>query len=134
MGKPTTAGLPYTLTESITSNGERKSMNRIVLLLALLVIGCGPNKENYKDTSALIGKTRGGDAACLKKEDVTMVIRLAQSKAQESAMSYFQTDKCMILKGGKRVVIIKGSGTTGAMIQFHYRRFVLWSAREAVSL
>ena len=110
-------------------------MNRtITLLLALLIMGCGPSKKDYKDTSVLIGKTRGGDVACLKKEDVTMVIRLAQSKAQESAMSYFQTDKCMILKGRKRVVIIKGSGITSAMIQFHYRRFVLWSAREAVSL
>ena len=78
---------------------------------------------------ASLGKTRGGDVACFKKEDVAMVLRLAQSGAQESAMSYFQTDKCLTLRENKRVVVI---GTPDAMVQFHYRRFVLWSIREAI--
>ena len=96
-------------------------MKQIILLLAILFVS--------DNCYAVVGKTRGGDVACFKKKDLIMVIRLAESGAQQSAMSYFQTKKCLTLRKDKRVVVI---GTPDAMIQFHYSRFVLWSVREAI--
>ncbi len=74
--------------------------------------------------------TVGGQAACLTEEYLDDIITAAVNKDEGSFQSYLTQQKCVILKDGIPVTIMKVNFTT---IQFMYNGVKFWTVREGIS-
>lgn len=84
------------------------------------------------DSHALRATTVGGHSACFSKTDLKDLIQFAVDKDDASFQAYLRSSKCILLKKGFVVTIVKGPGLIGWSTQFAYNGVKLWTVREAL--
>lgn len=98
-------------------------MKKIIVLIALGLISA--------QAHALPGISKGGHAACLKKEWLDDVVSFVVAKDMGSFQAYLDTKKCLVLKEGLRVTITESPGMFGSTTGFVFQGIKFWTVREA---
>lgn len=81
---------------------------------------------------ALSGTTKGGYAACLKKQWAHDLTRFVVAKDKDNFKSYIDSKKCIILRKGLRVTVTESPGVFGGTAGFVVKVIKFWAAREAL--
>ena len=75
--------------------------------------------------------TNGGYYACVTEEYLDDIMKFLIAKDYASADAYSAQNKCVILKAGLQVSIVKVKWTR---IQFAYKGLKLWTVSEAINV
>ncbi|SEH08108.1 hypothetical protein [Candidatus Venteria ishoeyi] len=81
---------------------------------------------------ALSGTTKGGHAACLKKQWLDDVVSFVVAKDMDSFQAYLDSKKCIVLKKGLRVTVTESPGMFGGTAGFVFKGIKFWTVREAL--
>lgn len=99
-------------------------MKTIIILIACCLFTCS--------AYALPATTKGGDAACIKKEWLDDLFSFVAAGDKDSFQAYMDSKKCIILKKGLRVTVTESPGMFGGIAGFVFRGYKFWTAREAL--
>jgi hypothetical protein len=76
--------------------------------------------------------TKGGYFACLKKEWLIDMLRFKESKRASDFQSYLDSNKCIILRKGIKVVISEFPSIMDNTVGLIYRRTRAWTTVDAL--
>jgi hypothetical protein len=81
---------------------------------------------------AMSATTKGGHAACLKKEWYDNMVSFVVAKDKASFQTYVDSKKCIILKKGLHVTVTESPGMFGGTAGFIFQGVNFWTARGAL--
>lgn len=98
-------------------------MKKVILILGVLLT----------ITHASGASTKGGYAICFQKEWLSELISFMVNKDRSSYEAYFDSRKCVMVKGGIKVTIIESPGVFGTTTGFVVDGVKAWTLREGIN-
>jgi len=99
-------------------------MKKLIIIIALVLL----TSQAY----AMPATTKGGGAACIKKEWLNDMFSFVAAGDKASFQAYMNSKKCIILKKGLRVTVTESPGMFGGTAGFVFRGYKFWTARESL--
>ena len=84
------------------------------------------------NSHAMQATTVGGYCACFTESDLDDMTSFASSNDMKSFDAYIKWKRCIVVKSGLTVTIIKSPGILGGKTQFAFEGIKFWTVREAL--
>ena len=102
-----------------------KARKSFVLALFILSVLC-------VDSHAMKATTVDGYCACFTESDLDDMTNFVVSNDRDSFNAYIKWEKCILLKPGLTVTVIKSPGLLGGKVQCVFQGVKFWTLREAL--
>jgi len=100
-------------------------MKYILIMSCLFIFFSAP-------AHAMWANTVENSVACLSKEDLNDMIQFAASKDQQSFTAYIETGRCIIIRGGLKVIVVDSPGMFGNETRFVFNGVKMWTTRSGL--